>query len=211
MADKALNRVYFPIYRETTDDAQRSNPDPLGYFSCRLSTARFLDIEDKIKAPIITSTRSGSATGRSLTLADGTKLEQATGQIQIPETKIVLASNPKGSRTVVLKTGNLIEDTTRKKGRASAFHTISFRFPSFATILNIADALGTLIPPGKIGAPPGQTEIWGLFTVLRGRTYPIQEQASAKADAGTDVPLSDAELASLAAKASGKKEIKKAA
>ena len=74
MADKPLGRTYFPLYRKTTGDATRENPDPSGYFSCRESTTRFLELQEKAKNVISSTSKTKKSYTRSTTLADGTKL-----------------------------------------------------------------------------------------------------------------------------------------
>ncbi len=198
MADNPLGRIYFPIYKKTSSDAGQSNPDPLGVFSCNLNAARFLDIDKlKITLPIIEYERKSGK--RSITLADGTKLEQTAAGTATAASTLIRTASGRGSRTIVLNTGKLIADTGRVKGKKSAFHTISFRFPSFATCLDIAIALGQLIPANKIKNPPTATDIWGHFTVKGGRRYPIMESTAAEADPKTEVVNNPQEMNGLAA------------
>ena len=200
MADKPLSRVYFLFARNTKKDAERQQDDPSGYCSCRLSTARFLEIEDKVASDVIISTRQSGQ--RSLSLADNTKLTGNEGSdniISVVETEIVLPLAAKGSRTVILQTGNKINDSKRKVGAANALHTISFRFPSWATILTITDALGEIIPPEKIAASPTQNQIYPTFKVKGGRRYPIAKQSAAKTEPTAKVATTNADLQAIAA------------
>ena len=115
------------------------------------------------------------------------------------ETEIVLPLAAKGSRTVILQTGNKINDSKRKVGAANALHTISFRFPSWATILTIADALGEIIPPQKIAASPNNNQIYPTFKVKGGRRYPIAKQSAAKTEPTAKVATTNADLQAIAA------------
>lgn len=200
MATQSLNRIYFPIFRKTSGDAGRSLKDPIGVFSCNMNAARFLDIASR-QVPLPVMVRNRQASQRSLTLADGTTLVRTEQGAQIAASKIVVPVSGKGSRTVILQTGKLIADSQRRKNKQSAFHTISFRFPSFCTVLTISEALGELIPPNKIKNPPGATDIWGYFTVKAGRRYPIMLGTEAEQRPDVDVALLPAEVQALEAKA----------
>lgn len=200
MPSQALGRMYFPVFRKTSGDSGRSINDPLGLFSCNMNAARFLDL-DKIKVSIPMMIKERKAGQRSITLADGTTLTQTSAGSEIAKTQIVSQLSGRGSRTVILTTGKLIADSKRVKGKAAAYHTISFRFPSFCTILNIAEALGEIIPPAKIKNPPSGADIWGYFVIKGGGRYPIVEQAAAKASTLTSVPLNDTDLQTIATSA----------
>lgn len=131
MATKPLGRIYFPVSRKTGGDAGRSNPDPSGVFSCNMNAARFLDINDKaIALPVMV--RERKAGKRSITLADGTTLTVTQDGSETASTEIVLPVSGRGSRTVILKTGKLIADSQRVKGKSTAYHTISFRYRCFS-------------------------------------------------------------------------------
>lgn len=174
-----------------------------------MNAARFLDINDlKITLPVIEYERKSGS--RSITLADGTTLTQTSAGTATAASTLIRTASGRGSRTVILNTGKQITDTKRVKGKTSAFHTISFRFPSFATILDISVALGQLIPSAKIKNPPTATDIWGHFTVKGGRRYPIMERAVAEADTVTEVVQNDQEMAALAT-VEGNKRARKAA
>lgn len=196
MADKPLGRIYFPVLKKTSSDAGRSNPDPFGVFSCNLNAARFLDI-DGLSVPLPVVEIERTAGRRSITLADGTKLVRTPAGENVNSSRILLSVSGRGSRSVILKTGNPIEDSLRVKNKASAFHTISFRFPSFMTALDISIALGQLIPLGKMRNPPRATDVWGYFTIKGGRKYPIMEKSDADADTKVQVATTAADLAGL--------------
>jgi hypothetical protein len=204
MATANLGRLYFPIYRKTGSDAGRSNPDPSGVFSCNMNAARFLDIADKaIALPVMV--RERKAGKRSITLADGTTLTATQDGAETATSEIVLPVSGRGSRTVIIKTGKQIADSQRKKGKSSAYHTISFRFPSFVTVLGICEALGEIIPPDKIKNPPKATDIWGYFTIKGGRRYPIMLGTEAESSTDFSVSESSAEMAALVVQGAAKK------
>lgn len=211
MADKSLKRVFFPIYRETTDDAGRVVKDPIGVFSCRLSTARFFDI-DKLNFNFeVQVTRKGGA--RSLTLADGTKLTSSTKDAdkKSADSTIVLPVNSKGSRTVILTTGKKITDTKRVANKDGAYHTVSFRFPSWATVAVIADALGEIIPATKLKANPTEADASPYFRVKGGRLYTINAKAAAEAKTDATVPANKAEAETLVKKSKPDAKVTEAA
>lgn len=202
MATQSLGRIFFPIFRKTSGDSGRSLDDPLGVFSCNMNAARFLDI-DKLSIAVPVMIRERKAGQRSITLADGTQLKQTSAGTEIAKSQIISQISGNGSRTVILTTGKLIADSKRAKGKENAHHTISFRFPSFCTLLNISEALGEIIPPAKIKNPPTATDIWGYYVVKGGGRYPIAQQAAAKASTTTSVPLTAAELQAIVATKQG--------
>ncbi|MCV3216032.1 hypothetical protein OGM63_21390 [Plectonema radiosum NIES-515] len=204
MPTASLGRIYFPITRKTGADAGRSNPDPSGVFSCNMNAARFLDINDKaIALPVMV--RERKAGKRSITLADGTTITATQAGTEIATTEIVLPVSGRGSRTVILKTGKLIADSQRLKGKTTAYHTISFRFPSFVTVLGICEALGELIPASKIKNPPTATDVWGHFTIKGGRRYPIMLGTDAETSTDYSVSETAAEMAALVVQGAAKK------
>jgi hypothetical protein len=209
MADKSLGRIFFPIFRKTSGDTGRSVQDPIGVFSCNLNAARFLDL-DELAIPLPVMVRERKAGRRSITLADGTKLTPTAAGADVSSSEIVIPVSGRGSRTVILLTGKQITDTARVKNKANAFHTISFRFPSFLNILGISEALGEIIPGTKIKNPPTAADIWGHFTVKGGRRYPIMLATAAETSVDYDVPETESEINALMTQA-GIKKIRKAA
>lgn len=210
MASQSLARIFFPILRKTDGDSGRSIKDPLGFFSCNLNAARFLDIDKlSISLPVIQVKRKGGS--RSVTLADGTTLTQTTAGANIAESVLLLPTSAKGSRTVILKTGKKITDTKRIKNPNAAYHTISFRFPGFATAVVISEALGEIIPADKMKNPPNATDVWPYFIIKGGRRYPIMLGTDAETSIDADVAESPAEVEALAAKAENVKAVKKGA
>ncbi|PAX58363.1 hypothetical protein [Brunnivagina elsteri] len=206
MADKPLGKMYFPILRKTPGDAGRVNPDPFGFFSCRLNVARFLDI-DNLDLNLIIS-RERKAHTRSLTLADGTVLKQSAENAggQVASSLFTLAIGSRGSRSVILKTGKKTPNIS-----GLIYHTLTFRFPSWATIWTIADALGELIPLTKIKADPTATDIFPFFTVKGGRKYPIMAKTDAEGNTDASVPNTSAEAQSLLTQSEKKGTAKKGA
>jgi hypothetical protein len=183
-------RLYFPLFISTDNDAQRENPDPLTNFSCLSITAKFLDI-DKLAVPIIKEIKVKPTKGRTLSRADGSTLKRGSKNADgIPVEYTRPGSVSKGTRRVVLTTG-------KKIGESTNYHTISFRFPSIATIITIADALGTLIPADKIKPVPTATSIAPYFKVVGGRQYAIMQKAAAESRAGATVPLTVAQIKQL--------------
>ncbi len=199
MANNTLSRVYFLLGRNTKDDSQRAEDDPVGYFSCRESTARFLNIEGLATPGLIVKERQPGQ--RSKTLVDNTILtgqEESAEQIAFAPSQIILSLSAKGSKTAIITTGNKIENTKRKSNKESAKHTISFRFPGWATILTIADALATLIPEDKIKALPSQGQIFPYFKMKGGRKYPIMKRSAAVTNPTAKVGVTSADIQSLA-------------
>lgn len=207
MANKTLSRKFFPIYRETQDDAGRVTKDPIGTFSCRMSTARFLDL-DKLNFNFEVAIKRKGGT-RSKTLVDGTTLG-GTDQA-IADSTIVLSVSNKGSRTVIIKTGKKIADSKRVKNKDGAYHTVSFRFPAWATVTVIADALGELIPANKIRSTPTAADIEPYFKVKGGRTYTINQKAAAEAKTDATVPANAQEAEQLVQKSRAGSKVTKAA
>ncbi|NEU76948.1 hypothetical protein PI95_031745 [Hassallia byssoidea VB512170] len=204
MPTASLGRTHFPISRKTSGDAQRSIKDPFGYFSCRESTTRFLDLQDKAKTAGYATAKGRKAYTKSTTLVDGTKLTAANGgdTISVAESEITQSIGSRGSRTVIIKTGKKLPDkNVDGKTKSGGYHTISFRFPSWATVWVIADALGELIPAGKISVTPSSTEIYPYFTVKGGRKYMIMAEAAAEENSDASIPETPQEMETLATSA----------
>ena len=205
MADKPLGKIYFPILRKTPSDAGRTNPDPFGVFSCRLSAARFLDI-DKSNINFVIS-REKEAYTRTLTLVDGTVLKQSAENSdgKVASSLITLPIGGKGSRSVILKSGK------KTKADGNIYHTLTFRFPAWATVWCISDALGEIIPETKIKSDATATDVFPYFTVKGGRRYPIMAKTAAKDNADAAVATNETEGQALLAQAKKKGTAKKAA
>jgi hypothetical protein len=198
MPDKPLARTYFPIFRKTGSDAKRSIQDPFGYFSCRESTTRFLELEEKAKTALYSTSKTRKSYTKSVTLVDGTKLT-STGadatMIAVVESQVAISISSRGSRSVIIKTGKKlpsrqVDGKTIQKG----YHTVSFRFPSWATIWTISDALGELIPSAKFDVSPSETKVYPYFTVKGGRKYPIMSESAAEENTDASVPETPQEM-----------------
>jgi hypothetical protein len=180
MADNLLDRVHFLLYERIVQPGE--NKTAIGYAYCRRSVARFLDIEDKASA--LLSERTVKASSRSLTLADGTKLEsEKLGAVR--EHKRVGGSlSANGKKTIVLHTNQIIVDTKAVKNKKSRRHSLRFRFPAFAGVVDIADFLAETIPATKFGT--GASEIRPFFSMVGGRKYPIMISSAAVAREGAE-------------------------
>jgi hypothetical protein len=192
MADKPLDFLSFILGVSTDGDATRSNPDPVGYFYCRKSTARFLDIEKFASTGSFKKKRKGFV--RTRTLADGTVL--GGKDAQVAETEFEVNAKARGM-------GKNIKLITGKKTSKGNYQTISFNFPGFATSLVIGEALGELIPVGKINKPGSNvsaTEIFPYFITPSGKRGSIRQQAAAISSTAASVGLNPATRLALAAK-----------
>lgn len=187
-------RLYFSIARKTDGDAGRVVDDPVGYFSCLYNTAKFLDIEKLAKPGLVTRTRKSAKT-RTLNRATGTvKVGKANTDNKNADSEYP-GYFSKGSRSVRLTTGKKID------GRAAdvnaVYHTIGFRFPSAFTIVSISDALGSLIPAGKLKSTPSASEVSPYFKVVGGRKYPIMGAAAAAKSTAATINLTEAQITAL--------------
>lgn len=196
MATLSLGTKYFGLYRETSN-AGVVNPDPIGYFSCRINVARFLDI-DGIPTPVIERKVSKSEKTRDLTIVDSaanslTKSDKNTDSVNEPNNKTLQLT--RGTKRVRIKTGI--------KNANGNYKTVGFSFPSWATIKVIADALGTIIPPGKISATPSTTEIEGYFKLGQGGKYAIMLKAEAEASPDGQ-PITNSNISEIQGKSNSK-------
>jgi hypothetical protein len=189
-------RLYFPLKRNTEGDAGRVVDDPLGNFSCLQVTAKFLDIEN-LAVPFLKVTEVTPKKPRTLTRADGSTVVRSPDNSDgIPAPYKRAGRLSKGTKPVTLTTGKEIGAAVQ--GQPKRYHTISFRFPSFATVLVIADALGTLIPANKVKSPPTATDVSPYFKLGSGGSYPIMQKAAATALNQAQVPLTAAQIKQLA-------------
>lgn len=194
MANQTLKHVFFPLYLDKAGNGTGAVRDKAyGVFACRQSTQRFLDIPDSaiFTGDIERTAKKGT---RVFTLADGTVLAQSTENSDGQNAEYTFRLRKRiGQRNVLLKTGKRIYPSDPKKPQT---YTISFAFPAWATIPTISDALGELIPPGKLSVSAGDTEIFPQFTIKGGGTYGILKQATAQADnkAGTSKAALKAKL-----------------
>jgi hypothetical protein len=186
-------RLYFPLKRNTSGDAGRVVDDPLGNFSCLSVTAKFLDIE-KFAIPFLKTKDVEPKKPRTLTRADSsTVVRSKENSDGVPASYKRAGRLAKGTRSVILTTGKAIDAAATRK----TYHTISFRFPSFATVLVISDALGELIPANKIKGIPTSTDISPYFKIAGGGQYPIMQKAAAVALNEAQVPLTAAQIRTL--------------
>ena len=211
MADKSLALWRCPIYGE--EDTEALTPSGvqkikrLGLVVCRMNVARFLDIVPKGVAASFW--KEGAASEKSLLLADGTSLSPSKGNATTA--KNAKRKNPgndvgvRGARTVILITGKKISNSKRKKGKDTAVHQISFRFPAWVNTFGISDWLGTTIDNAKFNIDPGANQVRPYFKVQGGRTYAIMGRNQAISES-TDisVPISTAEVNALKAKIDAK-------
>jgi hypothetical protein len=210
MADKSLAIWRAPIYGE--EDTEALTPSGvqkikrIGLVTCRMSTARFLDIVAKGVAA--SYWKEGAASEKTLALADGTMLSPSKGTAQ--SAKNAKRKNPgndvgaRGARTVILITGKKITTSKRKKGKETATHQISFRFPAWVNTFGISDWLGTVIDNAKFAVEPNANQIRPYFKVLGGRTYAIMGKNQAVESTEITAPLSTAEINALKAKIDAK-------
>ena len=207
MADKSLALWRAPIYAEEDTEALIPGGGQkikrMGLVVCRMNVARFLDIVSKGVAA--SYWKEGAASEKTLALADGTMLSPSKGTSQTA--KNAKRKNPgndvgaRGSKTVIIITGKKIANTKRKKGKETATHQISFRFPGWANTFAISDWLGTIIDNAKLAIDPGANQIRPYFKMQGGRTYAIMGRNQAVSES-TEVsaPISTAEINALKAK-----------
>ncbi len=203
MSTKPIGKLYFPLYRKTTGDAKKTNPDPSGHFSCTTTTGNFLEIVAKSTATTGLATKKRNSYTRNTILADGNSLTPNSGTagttLTVSESQVPISNTAKGSRTVVIKTGKKIPDrTVGSKVIKGGYHTVSFRFPGWATIEIISDALGTLIDAAKLDVTPTEAKVFPYFTVKGGRKYVIMERSAAKEDTTSDVSTTLEEAQTMA-------------
>lgn len=187
-------RLYFPFKRFTSNDAGRVIDDPIDNFSCLSVTAKFLDIEN-LAVPVLKTKRVKPTKVRTLNRADGSVVIRNPNNTDgIPQEYDAPIRLSTGTRRIVLTTGRKVD--ARANARAT-YHTIFFRFPSFATILVIADTLGTLIPAGKIKLVPTPADISPYFKVFGGGQYPIMQKAAAESSTEAKLGLTIAQIKEL--------------
>lgn len=181
---KTTSFISFPFYRDYA--AKEKKEDAFGYFTLKIASAKFLDI-DKIprEAAVGKITRRKKSTKvRDLTLVDGTVLNKRTTAEETGGDTPLLGALTTGGKSIQLKTGKVTTNGNYKM--------ISIRFPVFATILNISDALGSVIPSGKISADPSATEIFNYFISGGGKRYPILTKDAAEAEKSAEAPTTKA-------------------
>ena len=181
---KTTSFISFPFYRDYT--AAEKKEDAFGYFTIKIASAKFLDI-DKIPTAVAVgriTRRKKSTKERDLTLVDGTVLNRRTNSNEASGETSLLGALTTGGKSIQLKTGKVTANGNYKR--------ISIRFPVFATILNISDALGSVIPSGKINVDPSGTEIFNYFISKGGKRYPILTKEAAEAEKTAEAPTTRA-------------------
>ncbi|TAG59790.1 MAG: hypothetical protein EAZ28_09880 [Oscillatoriales cyanobacterium] len=150
--------------------------------SCIPRVANFLDIKSRSYTPSPEDVTDRAGYTRSYIKADGST----------------------NARKVSLTTGLKTTKGNKRK--------LSFTFPSFLTVAEIADILGELIPATKIAttATVGAGEIEPFFSIKGGRTYPIASATVAAASANPDVATTETEQAATATGTKSKKKKPKA-
>ncbi|MCC3447671.1 MAG: hypothetical protein JGK04_09200 [Microcoleus sp. PH2017_39_LGB_O_B] len=164
--------------------------------SCIPRVANFLDIKSRSYTPSPEDVTDRAGYTRSYIKADG-----STGEVTVPASKAVyLAFGRPNARKVSLTTGLKTTKGNKRK--------LSFTFPSFLTVAEIADILGELIPATKIAttATVGAGEIEPFFSIKGGRTYPIASATVAAASANPDVATTETEQATTATTTKSKKK-----
>ena len=166
-------------------------------FNCIRRVAEFLGIEGFVYTPSAEDEVDRAEYTREYPKADGT-----VGSVTVPAGKVIYKGN--SSRAC----GKKIFVTTGAKTTKGTKKTLSLTFPTTLSVAEISDALGELIPPGKIArtGTVSATEIEPFFTILGGGTYAIMTQAAAEAATKTDVATTEAEQATIATTTESKKK-----
>jgi hypothetical protein len=181
---KTTSFISFPFFRDY--GAKEKKEDALGYFTLKIATAKFLDI-DKVprEAAVGKITRRKKSTKiRDLTLIDGTVLNKRTNSEETGGDTPILGAITTGGKSIQLRSGKITTNGNYKM--------MSIRFPVFATNLNISDALGSIIPSGKISGDPSATEIFNYFISKGGSRYPILTREAAEAEKSAEAPTTRA-------------------
>jgi hypothetical protein len=181
---KTTSFISFPFFRNY--DAKEKKEDALGYLTLKIASAKFLGIENIPRDAAVgkITRRKKSTKVRDLTLIDGTALNKRTNSEETGGDTPILGAITTGGKSIQLKSGKITTNGNYKM--------MSIRFPTLATILNMSDALGSLIPSGKISGDPSPTEIFNYFISDGGKRYPILTKEAAEAEKSADVPLSRA-------------------
>jgi len=166
-------------------------------FNCAERVAKFFEIEGLVYTPSPEDVVDRAGYTREYTKADGT-----VGSVTVPAGKIVYKGNSSRAcgKKVFVTTGAKTTNGTKK--------TLALTFPSFLSVAEISDALGEIIPAGKIAttATVGANEIAPFFTIRGGGTYAIMTKTAADASTKTDVATTEAEQTALTATTESKKK-----
>lgn len=205
-------KIYFKLFADRPADATRDGAeDTIGYFTTMVPTAKFLNIEDKGATQDAIMSEVKAAAGRTVTRVDGSKIE-VEGKAGIAAHQRLLAlPDGRGAKRITIPTGNKIADS-QAVNKNKAYHQISFSFPTFASNLIIAQALGRLIPANKISfeGAPSETEIYGWFRTEAGKRYPIimigtGTPSAEQPKVAVGAEITDAQIAQATTKRGGKK------
>lgn len=185
MATVDLSRDSFALLRLTGEiENGKPNVEHLGYFSCRSTVTRYLEMGALVSAGNSVISERKTASNRSAALVDGGELtvsaaDKAEGGsttlIKSKQSQVLKTNNAKGSKSVRLKATKLVDPA--KPGK---YHQVSFRFPGWATNLIISNALGLLLPSGTIATPIADGKLYPYFISPGGRRYPIATQLAAQ-------------------------------
>lgn len=166
-------------------------------FNCIKRVAEFLGIEGLIYTPSPEDVVDRAEYTREYTKADG-----SVGSVTVPAGKVVYKGNSSRAcgKKVFVTTGGKTAQGTKK--------TLSITFPTTLSIPEISDALGELIPPGKISrtGTVAATEIEPFFSLVGGGSYAIMTAPAAEASTKTDVATTEAEQTTIAATTESKKK-----
>lgn len=204
MASADLSRNSFPLLRLLGEVADgKPNVEHIGYFSCRASVTRYLEMTELVAASSAVISLRRTASKRSNVLVDDTTLatsaaDKAEGgsstQIESEASQVLQTQGSKGSKTIKLKATKLINAQVQGK-----YHQVSFRFPGWATNLIISNALGLILPAGTIAVPVGDGKVFPYFISPGGRRYPIATKLGADAANLVAVATSPTALTALIA------------
>ncbi|MEH1777689.1 MAG: hypothetical protein V7L26_00760 [Nostoc sp.] len=202
MATVDLSRDSFALLSLTGEIVNgKPNIEHLGYFSCRSSVTRYLEMETLVSAGESVISERRVASSRSVNLVDGGQLTTSTADkeeggsttlVKSKQSQVLKSNGAKGSKSVRLKATKLVDPT--KPGK---YHQVSFRFPGWATNLIISNALGLLLPSGTIATPIADGKLYPYFISPGGKRYPIATKLGADTAQIVAVATSPAALTAL--------------
>lgn len=173
-----MPRLVFSATRKGQGDKDAALENLIFTMSCTQRVATFLGIENS-GAKSIPVERDRAGYTKSVINAAGAEVS-----VTVPAGKSswIPSSRAKLGKTVTLKTGRV---TTKKNNR-----TLSLTFSSGATVGQISEFLGEIIPVEKIDLTGtiAATNIANQFSIKGGRTYPIMAKAAAETSVSVTVP-----------------------
>jgi hypothetical protein len=173
---------FYVFANRRTVDNQQYQVD--GYFTTSESTAEKLGIQEKAKSPDARILERRAHDRVAINAEGNTTSVRVNAGYQIKATSL------RGAKTVTIRTFDKIAGSKARKP-SKAYHQISFRFPGWCSTIDIADALGELIPEEKFAAVGGdgtQSQIEKFFRTRGGRRYPIMTGAKAEARGNDQTP-----------------------